>query len=123
MGLRASLEIEPSSCDNCGLLLSNTWLGDVIAPIIFVLLVIATEMRFDTVLFDTNSAFSMLGLLLAVLAVRFVFTSPRPYPGRKAWCPRCAKTDAIHDWTNDPTCMACESKLRPGMRISDIDSE
>ena len=118
IGLRASQKIEPTPCDSCGLLLSNTWIGDL-APIGAVLLVVGIEILSDTSLFDLGSISSVLILFFLVLAVRLVFSSPRPYKGRKAWCPTCARKDAIHDWTDDPTCMKCEARLRPGMRIDD----
>ena len=118
IALRASQEIEPTPCESCGLLLSNGWAGDL-APFAVVLLVVAIEILHDTSLFDLGSIPSILFLLLLILVVRLVFSSPRPYKGRKAWCPTCAREDAIHDWTDDPTCMKCEARLRPGMRVDD----
>lgn len=118
IALRASQEIEPTPCESCGLLLSNSWAGDL-APFAVVLLLVAIEILYDTSLIDLDSILSVLSLLLLILVVRLVFSSPRPYTGRKAWCPTCAKEDAIHDWADNPTCMKCEAKLRPGMRVDD----
>ena len=121
MGLRASVGHEPTPCDECKLLLINTWLGDLIAPTVFLILILAVEFQFNTQLLDVGSIPSMLGFVASLIVVRYVFTSPTPYRGRKSWCPKCARNDAIHDWTDDPTCMECESKLRPGMRVKTLD--
>jgi hypothetical protein len=92
----------------------------VLLVLVLVLLIVAVEFQFDTEAFDTQSALSMPGLSAAVIVVRYIFTTPRPYQLRKAWCPTCANTDAIHDWTDDPTFTKCESNLRAVFNIAPI---
>ncbi len=105
----------PTECRNCGLYLTNTWWAELASLI--VLAMIAFDMLRADSFVSSLPVPAILTAVVGYIVARYIFCSPRPYSGSKRWCPRCHKENAIHDWTDDPTCVECEYKLRPGVRV------
>ena len=112
---------EPEECHSCGLYLSNYWVSELafVALFAFAIFVLIRE---GWIVYLAGF-FEMLLFIGVLFVTRYLLCIPRPYVGRKGWCPRCHREDAFHDWTNDPTCVECEYRLRPGFRIVKRDDE
>ena len=116
--LLASQGERPTECSNCGLYLRNTWYGELGAFAVLALL-LADLFRTDSII--GSLPVPEVIVVVGYMAARYFFCVPKPYTGNKRWCPRCHKEDAIHDWSDDPTCIECEYKLRPGVRVKKLD--
>ena len=120
--LTRSLDVDPVQCGGCGARLVNTWLGHLIAPILFVAIVVLIEIRYDTTLFDLQSISSIALLLFGIMLVRYLFTTPVVYDARKGWCPYCERKDAPFAWSSDEVrCLDCEFALVPDEEFSKND--
>jgi len=112
IGLHPSAKKPPTPCPKCGLLLKSNLFSFLLPYVGFVAFLFAPGRTWPD-----GGARGLEELLVALGIWAFLaysVTKPVPYTGYKAYCPRCMKRDAIHDWTEDPTCVACEKRLRPG---------
>ena len=115
--LRPGQRNPPEPCRHCSILLTGSVIGWVVASLTFAAFVYAAY-NFDFIIGFDSPYFLPVSVAIWGGAI-LIFARPIPYVGRKGYCPRCHKSDALHDWTDDPTCVSCEANLRPGFIVTE----
>ena len=113
IGLSLNFDYDPSWCDDCGALFTNTRLG-IAAPMLFLLVGIVGLVVVDIEIVSVESIPYAIAFVVAWFAMKYLFSSPKLVGGRKSFCPVCKKKDAIYAWSTDsPVCLTCQHGLNP----------
>ena len=114
IGLSLNFDYDPSRCDDCGALFTNTRLG-IAVPMLLLFAGIVGVALADVEIFSIESIPYSIAFVIAWFAMKYMFSSPKLVGGRKSFCPVCKKKDAIYAWSTDsPVCLACQHGLNSG---------
>ena len=113
IGLSINFDYDPSRCDNCGALFTNTWFG-IVGPMLLVLAGIVGLALSDVEFFSIESIPYTITFVIVWFAMKYMFSRPKLVGGRKSFCPVCKKKDAVYAWSTDsPVCLSCQHGLNP----------